>query len=654
MFFISFNFQSLRLLLNDNGSIIRNIWAEKDREIKAQDAAKRRAEQAARRMGKGLNENVSMPDSKGDEQIKVAKNAPEPVKTILTNLTCKICLEGFDFPSDLDRHSKGTNCINLPCKIAKSGHVHGVLVNIAFSTEAEAQTYLRRNYPLARYQFSSPNNDYHCRHPTCQSKLRIRKSRRFLTNGQLSDVFAVLGCTCTHSNNAPIKGYCKTTHIHELYYEHFDTRDNASNYVKNALMHHYKSKNYAKDHQEVFTCKTGGCPAIFNVYYNPKKEIRVQGCTMHNHSNEEVNFCKEKGHEHEMLYEIFQTFDDAMEYVNNSNLLATFRIRNTSPGKFTMTRYFICSCLGHYQARTSTKKIVDNCPAYFNIRSTRDKVTGQDNQTILSGCLTHSHQFEPALMRMTPTLRQEILAFLNDGRSKKSILKNFYNWTELDVDKMQHKPLIMEDIRRLERRFAPKVDTLHLPSNEALIELVKLEKVRIFNFNSILGNAVGQFDRDSMHKWVQIDEGRFLLMSMSERQREVFRKNPFQLSADGTHATNNQHLILVTLSILDERGEGFQIAHILMTTENHQLFQIAMEKLYELEPEACLAVTVFMSDITNVFTLGWQRAVPNSRARFLKCSWHIGKIFIKNSKNLNKHWQLCKLATDLKIKPVAK
>ena len=79
------------------------------------------------------------------------------------------------------------------------------------------------------------------------------------------------------------------------------------------------------------------------------------------------------------------------------------------------------------------------------------------------------------------------------------------------------------------------------------------------------------------------------------------------------------------MAILDERGEGFIFAHVLMPTENAHLVQCAFEKLYELEPEACLQVRVLISDITSVFVNGWQGAIPESQATIIKCSWHIEK-----------------------------
>jgi hypothetical protein len=113
----------------------------------------------------------------------------------------------------------------------------------------------------------------------------------------------------------------------------------------------------------------------------------------------------------------------------------------------------------------------------------------------------------------------------------------------------------------------------------------------------------------------------------------------------GTHDVCQERLILVTMCILDDRGEHFPIGHALMPTERVDMVKVLFQELHNLEEEPCSKVKVFMSDLTHVFHNAWA-AVTQHPPTYEKCAWHLEQAWKKNFKHAcnvhlyNKMWRL--------------
>ncbi|KAJ8943227.1 hypothetical protein NQ314_009800 [Rhamnusium bicolor] len=100
------------------------------------------------------------------------------------------------------------------------------------------------------------------------------------------------------------------------------------------------------------------------------------------------------------------------------------------------------------------------------------------------------------------------------------------------------------------------------------------------------------------------------------------------IAVDSTHGLNSYDFELSTVLIVDDWGEDFPDACLLLTNRQDSVifencFDAIKSKLGLLKPKT------FMSDITNVFYKAWFRVmglVPNQ----LFCAWHIDRAWQTN------------------------
>ena len=146
-----------------------------------------------------------------EEKTDVAKYGNEygKIETVDTDLTCKMCLQGFKQKYRFVSHSK-QDCLSIcQWKDEDDDHEHD-WVNISFVNEEDARNYARDKldaeflYSMRMSNVSdgsagtAKNIIYTCRPyikgTNCKAQLRIRKSKRYVSENILVPVYELIGC----------------------------------------------------------------------------------------------------------------------------------------------------------------------------------------------------------------------------------------------------------------------------------------------------------------------------------------------------------------------------------------------------------------------------------------------------------------------------
>ncbi|XP_059098314.1 uncharacterized protein LOC131892448 [Tigriopus californicus] len=90
--------------------------------------------------------------------------------------------------------------------------------------------------------------------------------------------------------------------------------------------------------------------------------------------------------------------------------------------------------------------------------------------------------------------------------------------------------------------------------------------------------------------------GQFLICFASPEMIQRFENHPYTVAVDGTHGTNASKFMLISVNIVDSRGEGSPIFQSLVETENQIVFSVALNMLKSLAPVACLQAQVLFDD----------------------------------------------------------
>ena len=188
----------------------KTIWTMKEIQAKY-DAERKEAEVLAdgSHHDDSMIENIMTPIK--EEKTDVGKYANEYgiIETVDTDLTCKMCLHGFKQKFRFERHSK-QDCLSIcQWKDEDDDHEHD-WVNISFVNEEDARNYARDKLD-AEFLYSmrmanmpdgsagnAKNIIYTCRPyikgTNCKAQLRIRKSKRYVSENILVPVFELIGC----------------------------------------------------------------------------------------------------------------------------------------------------------------------------------------------------------------------------------------------------------------------------------------------------------------------------------------------------------------------------------------------------------------------------------------------------------------------------
>ena len=148
---------------------------------------------------------------KGSEEtdVDVAKYANEYgiIKTVDTDLTCKMCLHGFREKPEFLSHCN-RDCLSIcQWKDSDDDHEHD-WVNISFVKEEDAKNYARDKldadlmYHLTtfnKYRITSKYSVYNChlfrkKVNPCKAQLSIRQSKRYVEEDVLVPVYELIGC----------------------------------------------------------------------------------------------------------------------------------------------------------------------------------------------------------------------------------------------------------------------------------------------------------------------------------------------------------------------------------------------------------------------------------------------------------------------------
>ena len=276
-------------------------------------------------------------------------------------LSCKVCLRAFEYPSDLRKHLK-KECIKKICK-NDPPHEQCKIIK-AFKTLQEAELYRKSLcHPNDDYKDGRAKNSTVCKQnitQKCSYSFATTESKRYLPDGSLLDVYVVFGCSIhSHGEDAPKKGFCKLQHPHifvDLISCDVDEGEKIAEekFDKDCNRMSKKLDNYTK-----YTCGAEGCSCEIIVNYTNRDRVTIRGCISHQ-GHIPRNIDSEArcyiDHLHQRYKKSFDKREDALSFLKQNQLDTEFikGKKYETPTKF--HQVYLCSRRGTYQAKIDTKK----------------------------------------------------------------------------------------------------------------------------------------------------------------------------------------------------------------------------------------------------------------------------------------------------------
>ncbi|XP_059093410.1 uncharacterized protein LOC131888548 isoform X2 [Tigriopus californicus] len=213
------------------------------------------------------------------------------------------------------------------------------------------------------------------------------------------------------------------------------------------------------------------CRCIFANARQVRKHVNRGSC--------QRAFCRHD-HEHNVIDKNFATHEEATQWVlaqeldrvfircTTKDAHSSFRCRHNphrrrmnldpipdpsmnvpaSPLKFEASkeRYKFCSALMRVYEMWMCL-----CPSTLETHGSKSAVCMQSEKRFrLRGCLTHSHEIDPCLYRMSQATRERLMSLLESGVPKKVILEKHCHQGHLEYVS-GFKPVSYEDLRNLEK-----------------------------------------------------------------------------------------------------------------------------------------------------------------------------------------------------------
>jgi hypothetical protein len=255
----------------------------------------------------------------------------------------------------------------------------------------------------------------------------------------------------------------------------------------------------------------------------------VRGCNNHSHEVRDITTCSER-HEHKKIEEQFGTMHEALDYVKNMEYDAEFMNRRTYTTNLKFTKVYKCARDGFYNAKKTTKKLGMKCPAGFKIVGRKDTEEGAETFSI-EGCITHNHSVDIA-MRKVSRRSKDLITFLSNIGVPNNVIETKY-FPASDYTTIRDKPVLLNDIRNVQKRTVPKPETIALPDAVATLITMQKPQIRKFNVRRIIPTQDEDIPASLESKVYSTEDDDTLVIYISEKQREAFRKNPYQLMVDG-------------------------------------------------------------------------------------------------------------------------
>ncbi|KAK5970908.1 MULE domain-containing protein [Trichostrongylus colubriformis] len=251
---------------------------------------------------------------------------------------------------------------------------------------------------------------------------------------------------------------------------------------------------------------------------------------------------------------------------------------------------------------SKSKKDVPYCTAF--LRATED-----DRGISVTFCNKHSgHAGDPALLNVDEESERYIVDLLGEGFTSSQILRKIRN----EFRNTKNKPRVYFTTAKDIRNIATRHNTA--PGRKHAFDIQSVE-IRVKE------GCEDDGIRRYIHAKDETGDG-FLLIVVTPVQKSWLMKYGRRgISIDDTFNLTRYSLRLATVIVADEWDMGLPAAYLLshrMTEEEvYKFFWEIKEIVPDFDPK------LFMTDDTNSFYNGFQRAFPNSGAVKLLCCFHV-------------------------------
>ena len=134
-----------------------------------------------------------------------------------------------------------------------------------------------------------------------------------------------------------------------------------------------------------------------------------------------------------------------------------------------------------------------------------------------------------------------------------------------------------------------------------------------------------------------LDEKQFFMVLMNDFQMEMVknfnRQKERVITMDATFGLNNKKVLLITLMMIDEYGNGVPLAFCLSEHENESTIAAFLNCVFKLVGK--INCEFFMSDDAHQYYNAWKRI--NGDATKILCSWHVYKNWKQQVKKIVKN-----------------
>ena len=230
--------------------------------------------------------------------------------------------------------------------------------------------------------------------------------------------------------------------------------------------------------------------------------------------------------------------------------------------------YYYCNRAGGYKSKGAglrqlktqgSAKINNQCSAHMKVTENFHK-----QYITVKYCSAHyNHDTKFAYLRMPERTRLDIASKLQKGVTTERILDDIRQ--ELEGGLGREHLINRQDIRNIRLQY--NIEGIHKHSNDLSSVAAWVTEIKNCDHTSVLAFKAQGLEQPNTMDNLSNDD--FILCIQTPFQRDMFLKfGNDTICIDSTHGTNMYDFYLVTVLVIDEYGEGIQVAWMISNRED--------------------------------------------------------------------------------------
>jgi hypothetical protein len=176
---------------------------------------------------------------------------------------------------------------------------------------------------------------------------------------------------------------------------------------------------------------------------------------------------------------------------------------------------------------------------------------------------------------------------------------------------------LLSDIRNIELTLASDGPDLTQGELENVMQMMARPEFPGYSLEGVFDDT----EVDHVEEKKLSTNGEFILTVQTKEMLDRFKKFPLTLCADATFSTNRCKYMVLSLLVVNQRGEAMPIIQGVGRTENSRVFSIMLQILKSRAPEAIKKTLYLVTDCARAYINGFRSEI--GPIFWVQCGWHV-------------------------------